>query len=161
MGYRSFLTIQVTLYDHALPKSLKTKKYLFHRPHCYNWCFPGGLVGKEPVCNAGNVGLILGSERSTREGHDNPLQYSCLENPMDRGASQATVHRVAKSQTWLKWLSMHTHIAITTNYAKADISFLCSNISCSCYKGKNGTSLMRVNVKSYCLEVFSLTCHPE
>ena len=98
MGYRSFLTIQVTLYDHALPKSLKTKKYLFHRPHCYNWCFPGGLVGKEPVCNAGNVGLILGSERSPREGHDNPLQYSCLENPMDRGASQATVHRVAKSQ---------------------------------------------------------------
>ena len=38
-------------------------------------------------------------------GHGNSLQYSCLENPMDRGAWQATVHRVAKSQTWLKWLS--------------------------------------------------------
>ena len=40
-------------------------------------------------------------------GHGNPLQYSCLENPMDRGAWRATVHGVAKSQTWLKWLSSH------------------------------------------------------
>ena len=43
------------------------------------------------------------------EGHGNPLQYSWLENPMDRGDWRATVHGVAKSQTWLKWLSMHTH----------------------------------------------------
>ena len=43
-----------------------------------------------------------------REGHGNPLQYSCLENPMDRGAWWATVHGVAKSWTWLKRLSMHT-----------------------------------------------------
>ena len=42
--------------------------------------------------------------------HYHPFQYSCLEHPMDRGAWQATVYRVAKSQTWLKWLSMHTHI---------------------------------------------------
>ena len=41
-------------------------------------------------------------------GHGNPLQYSCLENPMDRGAQGATVHRVAKSQTQLKWLNRHT-----------------------------------------------------
>ena len=97
--------------------------YRFHGPHCYNWCFPGGLVGKESACNAGNVGFLIGLERCPREGHDNPLQHSCLENPMDRGAWQATVHRVANSQTWLKWLSTHTHIAITINYAKVGISF--------------------------------------
>ena len=47
-------------------------------------------------CQAGEVGLIFGSKRSLGEGNGNPLQYSCLENPMDRGAWQATVHRVAK-----------------------------------------------------------------
>ena len=64
-------------------------------------------MGKETACNAGNVrevGLIPGSRRSRGEGHGNPLQYSCLENPMDRGAWQATVHRVAKSQTQIKGL---------------------------------------------------------
>jgi len=49
-----------------------------------------------------NVGLIPGSGRSPGGGHSNPLQYSCLENPMDRGARQATVHRIANSQTQLK-----------------------------------------------------------
>ena len=50
-----------------------------------------------------------GSGRSPGEGIGNPLQYSCLENPMDRGAWQATVHRVAKSWTQLKQLSTHAH----------------------------------------------------
>ena len=57
---------------------------------------------KNPLASAGDVrdmGLISGSERSPGGGHGNPLQYSCLENPMDRGAWQATVHRIAKSQT--------------------------------------------------------------
>ena len=54
------------------------------------------LSGKESTCQAGEVGLIFGSKRSLGEGNGNPLQYSCLENPMDRGAWQATVHRVAK-----------------------------------------------------------------
>ena len=48
--------------------------------------------GKEPACNAGNTGSIPGSGRSPGEGNGNPLQYSCLENPMDRGAWRATVH---------------------------------------------------------------------
>ena len=52
----------------------------------------------------GDVGFILGWGRSPGGGHGNPLQYSCLENPMDRGAQWATVCRVAKSQTWLKQL---------------------------------------------------------
>ena len=56
-------------------------------------------LGKEAACNAGNSGLIPGLERSPGEGNGNPLQYSSLENPMDRGAWQATVHGLSKSQT--------------------------------------------------------------
>jgi len=54
---------------------------------------------KESACNAGDLGLIPGSGRSPGEGNGNPLQYSCLENPMDRGAWWATVYGVTKSQT--------------------------------------------------------------
>ena len=60
------------------------------------------LVVKNPPTNAGNVtdtGSIPGSGRSPGGGHDNPLQYSCLENTMDKGAWQATVHRVTQSWT--------------------------------------------------------------
>ena len=56
-----------------------------------------------------DVGLIPGLRRSPRGGHGNPLQYSCLDNPMDRGAWRAMVHRVAKSRTQLKRLSTYTH----------------------------------------------------
>ena len=59
-----------------------------------------GSDGKVSVYNAGDLGSILGSGRSG-EGNGNPLQYYCLENPMDRGASEATVHGVAKSRTRL------------------------------------------------------------
>ena len=61
--------------------------------------FPGGSDGKESACSEGDLGLIPGSGRSPGEGNSNPLQYSCLENPMDRGAWWGTVHAVAKSQT--------------------------------------------------------------
>ena len=66
---------------------------------------------KNPLANAGDirtVGSIPGSGRSLGGGHGNPLQYSCLENPMDRRARQATVPNVTQSQTQLKQLSMHT-----------------------------------------------------
>ena len=69
--------------------------------------FSGGSDGKEFACNAGDLGSISGSGRSPGGGHGNPLQYSCLENSMDRGAWWATVHRVAKSQTGLS--SFHFH----------------------------------------------------
>ena len=59
-------------------------------------CSPNG---KESACNAGEQGLIPGSARSSVEGNGSPLQYSCLENPMVRGACRATVHGVAKSWT--------------------------------------------------------------
>ena len=62
--------------------------------------FPGGSEIKASACNAGDLGLIPGLGRSPGKGNGNgnPLQYSCLENPMDRGAWRATVHGVAKSQ---------------------------------------------------------------
>ena len=68
------------------------------------------LVVENPAANAGDrdTGLIPGSRRSPGEGNRNPLQYSCLENPMDRGAWQAIVHRVTKSWTQLNQPNMHT-----------------------------------------------------
>ena len=72
--------------------------------------FPGGSDSKQSACNVGDLGLIPGLGRCPRGGHDNPLQHSYLESPMDIGARQATVHSVAKSWTWLKWLRMHVHI---------------------------------------------------
>ena len=63
--------------------------------------FPGGSAGRNSPANAGDKGLIPGSGRSPGEGNGNPLQYSCLEKPMDRGAWWATVHGVAKSQARL------------------------------------------------------------
>ena len=65
------------------------------------WGFPGGSVVKNLPASAGDTGLISWLGRSLREGNGNPLQYSCLENPIDRGAWWAAVHGVAKSQTLL------------------------------------------------------------
>ena len=72
-----------------------------------------GASGKEPTCQCRRHkrrGFDPGSGRSPGAARGNPLQYSCLENRVDRGASQATVHGVTKSQTQLKWLSTHTHV---------------------------------------------------
>ena len=70
--------------------------------------FPGGSDGKESACSAGDLGSIPGSGRSPGEGNDYPLQYSCLENPMDRGAWWATVHGVTESDmTEQLTLSLH------------------------------------------------------
>ena len=67
--------------------------------------FPGGSDAKESTCNAGDLGSIPSLERSLGEGNGNLLQYSCLENPMDRGAWWATVHGVTKSGTQLSDLT--------------------------------------------------------
>ena len=68
--------------------------------------FPGGSVGKESACNAGDTGSIPGSGRCPGGGNGHPLQYACLENPMDRGAWWATGHGVAESDTTECSLSM-------------------------------------------------------
>ena len=61
--------------------------------------FPGNSNSKESVCNDGDLGSMPELGRSPGRGHGNPFQYSCLENPMDGGACQATAHGVAKSWT--------------------------------------------------------------
>ena len=70
-----------------------------------------GSDGKESACYAGDLGLISGSERSSGKGNGNPLQYSCLENPMDRGAGQTTVHGGHKksNKTEQLTLSLYFH----------------------------------------------------
>ena len=71
------------------------------------WVFPYGSDSEECVCSVGDTGLIPVLGRSPGEGHGNPLQYSCLENPMDRGAWQATVHGIVESD--LTDRLTHTH----------------------------------------------------
>ena len=76
------------------------------------------LAVKNPPASTGDLrhtGSIPGSGRSPAGGHSNPLQYSCLENPTDRGAWQAMVHKVAKSRTQLKCLSMDAGATYTWN----------------------------------------------
>ena len=74
--------------------------------------YQGGAGGKEPACQWRRYkrhGCDPGLGRSPRGGHGNPLQYSCLENPMDRGVWRATVHGVAKSRTRQKQVKHHAH----------------------------------------------------
>ena len=71
--------------------------------------FLSGSDGKESACNARDPGSIPESERFPEEGNSYPLQYSCLENLMDRGAWQATAHGVAKKSDITERLSVHTH----------------------------------------------------
>ena len=82
---------------------------LLHVTIQFYWGFLGGLVVRNPPANAGDarhVGLIPGSAGSPGEGNGNPLQYSCLENPMDRGAWWATVHRLPRYLiSQLSWVS--------------------------------------------------------
>ena len=91
------------------------------------------LMVKNLPVNAGDVrdaGSIPGSGRSPRGGHSNPLQYSCLENPTYRGAWWATLHGVAKSWTWLKWLSR-----------------------------RSSSSSSRVNMQYYMLQVYNIAIY--
>ena len=83
-------------------------------------------MGKESACNAGDirdVGSISGSERSLGGWYGNPLQYSCLENPMDKGSWWATVHGFAKSLTWLKRLRIHACTLFITENLSDNVMF--------------------------------------
>ena len=95
------------------------------------------LVVKNVPANSGDTwyeSLIPGLGRSSGEGHNNPLQYSCLENPMDRRAWWATVHKVAMSWTQMKWLSTYARlmkrvlqgVRVETKGAESTVKFLIS-----------------------------------
>ena len=96
--------------------------------------FPGGLDGKESACNAGDRGSIPGLGRSPGGGHGNPFQYSGLENSMGRGAWQAAVYRITKSQTGLstrsrvKWAVGHHTLMILPCDCGQSLPALCSDI---------------------------------
>ena len=121
--------------------------------HLSFWGLPSGSLGKQSTCNAGdagNVGLTPGSVCSSRGGHDNPLQYSCLENPMDKGTWWATVHGVTESDTIEEIEHACTTVSLSeilltiylfsrypllsdmkSHHAWKWSSFLCITISCS------------------------------
>ena len=79
-------------------------------------CFPGGSDGKESAYNAGDLGSIPGLGRAPEEGNGNPPQYSCLENSMDRGTWQATLHGVAKCQVQLSTEHKHSFYIVLAFY---------------------------------------------
>ena len=88
--------------------------YLCEYTHIW-WGFPGGISGKEATCHCRRrkrCGFDPWVRRSHGAEHNNPLQFSCLENPTGREAWLITVHRVIKSWTWLKQLSTAQHIHI-------------------------------------------------
>ena len=85
--------------------------------------FPDGSGGKESACNAGDEGSIRGSGRSPRGGNGNPLQYSCLENSMDRGTWQATVHGVGLKESNTAGQLTHTHLTLEPR-----VPALCGNV---------------------------------
>ena len=91
--------------------------------------FPCGSDGKESACNAGDIGSISRSGKSTGGGSGNPLQYPCLGNPMNRGALQAIIHAVKKSWMQLKWLtqknlSLRLIVKITENILYSYCNYL-------------------------------------
>ena len=93
--------VSLALQGGFLTTGLPGKPSLFILCLVVVWGFPCGLDSKESACNAGDLGSIPGSGRSPGEANGNPVQCSCLENRMDRGAWWATVHGLAKSQTRL------------------------------------------------------------
>ena len=130
--------------------------------------FPGGSDGKASVYNAGDLGLSPGSGRSPGEGNSNPLQYCCLENPMDRGAWYATVYGVTKSWTRLSdFTSLHffqslqmytfsSHLNKTEQQKQPLLHSMspfqkCSKIRLSLF------SLLRSSL--FCLDLFKLRFH--
>ena len=124
--------------QHSQKKKTKTtmpawsKWHLKYRLNVYVG-FWGGSVVKNPPTNTGDTGSIPGSGRFSGEGNGNPFQYSCLGNPMDRGAWGATVHGITKSRTWLstihKWKDTYNWIRKVNNQNRSD---------CTLYRKESG-----------------------
>ena len=89
--------------------------------------FPDSSEDKASACNAGDLGLIPGSGRSPGEGNGNPLQYSCLENPMDGGAWWSTVHGVTKSWTRLSDFTFTLNL-VERKKRKSEVSQSCPTL---------------------------------
>ena len=108
---------------------------------------------RNPLANAGDVigaGLIPGLGRFPGGGNGNPLQHSSLENPMDRGGWRATVHKVAESWTWLKWLSMqHTNesrmLVMSSTFQALFYHFLGSRNICYCLEDLVSSDRWKIN----------------
>ena len=104
----ALLSTGTKLYCSLLLLGQKGKLFCWSSFKCLTnvWAYPGGSDGKESARNAGDLGSIPGSGRSPGRGHGNPLKYSCLENPMDRGAWWATVHGGTKESDTTEQLSL-------------------------------------------------------
>ena len=94
-----------------------------------SWGFPGGSDYKGSAYNMGDPGLIPGLGRSPGKEHGNPLEYSCLEKSMDRGAWQATVHGVTKSRTRLSDFTFSLTPACELTLKRADFSKVCITLA--------------------------------
>ena len=116
------------------------------------YCFPCGSDGKETACNAGDPGSSPGSGRSPREGNGNPLWYSCLENPIDRGAWWTTVHGVTKSWTPLSGNYYHSVGQVLHP------SFIKSPWSCSALLPIHLPTELLTSL--LCLMSCTFSCHP-
>ena len=123
---------------------------------------PGGSVGKESTCNTGDLGLIPGLGRSPGEGNGNTLQYSCLENPMDRGAWQATVHEVTRVGHNLATKPPNSCCVFIPNFLLLQVKFVglagrergakIIHILCQVFR-------LRKNTKIHSLNKYLLTTH--
>ena len=120
--------------------------------------FRGGLLSKKSACNAGDAegtGLTPGSGRSSAGRHGNPCQYSCLENPMDRGAWWPTVHRVAQSQTQWKQLKMYILMAHKTPQKLVSSNNNSFTISCEIMDQLSNFSCPAVSAEAGCSRMAS------
>ena len=119
--------------------------------------FPSGSYGKESACNAGNLGSISGSGRSPGEGNRNPLQYSCLENSMDRRTWLATVHGVTKELETTEQLNNDDTLNILFHFLFA---YFLARFHCNSYCIFNGkvfytlTFFKNLSLISYHLSMF-------
>ena len=99
--------------------------------------FPGGSDGKASAYNVGDLGSIPGLGGSPGEGNGNSLQYSCLENPMDRGSWQAPVRGVVKSWTRLSDFTSLSSLALTNSFSKANFKIILSDCKRKHFLGRN------------------------
>ena len=109
----------------------KMMSLLFNMPSSFVMAFPGGSLFKNVPANAGEANSIKKLRRSPGEGNGNPLPYSCLRNPMDRGAWRATIYGVIKSWTQLSnWTHTHAIMIQKTNLPLLWINVFKKNHSC-------------------------------